>query len=145
MELPSGKLIGLIRFETGADSRLKKQGLVNFSLMQTESEDHGNTWTPARPLGFHGSPPHLLRHSSGILVCVYGYRQEPFGQRAALSKDEGKTWTHDFIIRNDGPDLDLGYPASVELLDGDIFTVYYQKVNNSNEKCSLLWSRWRLP
>ena len=42
------------------------------------------------------------------------------------------------------PDGDLGYPATVELGDGSLFTVYYQKAA-PGEKCSLLWSRWKLP
>ena len=115
-----------------------------FSLMQTESDDGGRTWTTARPLGFHGSPPHLLRHSTGVLVLTYGYRQAPFGQRVAFSRDDGATWEHDWIVREDGPDGDLGYPATVELADGSLFTVCYQKAA-AGEKCSLLWSRWTLP
>ncbi len=111
--------------------------------MQTESTDGGYTWTTARPLGFHGSPPHLLRHSSGVLILTYGYRQEPFGQRAALSYDNGTTWTHDYIIRDDGPDGDLGYPSTVEMADGTLFTLCYQKVPG-DKKCSLLWSKWEL-
>jgi hypothetical protein len=85
-----------------------------------------------------------MRHSSGLLVLTYGYRQEPFGQRVAVSSDEGATWEHDWIIRDDTPDYDLGYPATVELADGSLFTVYYQKVPGDT-KCSLHWSRFQLP
>ena len=60
--------------------------------MQTDSVDGGKTWSIPKPLGFHGSPPHLLRHSSGVLVCVYGYRQPGYGQRAMLSRDDGAMW-----------------------------------------------------
>jgi hypothetical protein len=141
VELPSGRLLGMIRIE---GEELAAVGVVTFSLMQTESDDGGKTWTPARPLGFHGSPPHLLRHSSGALVLTYGYRQKPFGQRAAVSRDDGATWDHDWVIRDDGPDHDLGYPSTVEMGDGSLFTVYYQKAV-AGEKCSLLASRWRLP
>ena len=104
-------------------------------------------WTSpdnSRPLGFHGSPPHLLRHSAGALVLTYGYRQAPYGQRVALSRDDGATWERDWIIRDDGPDGDLGYPSTVELADGSLFTVCYQKVSG-DRKCSLLWSRWQPP
>ena len=66
------------------------------------------------------------------------------GQRVSLSRDDGKTWEHDFIIRDDGPHFDLGYPSTVELPGGELFTVYYQKTA-ADEKCSLLWSRWSLP
>ncbi|MCL5275136.1 MAG: glycoside hydrolase [Chloroflexi bacterium] len=144
VELPDGRLVGMIRIESSADSDVTAAGLVHFSLAQTESSDGGHTWSVPRPLGFHGSPPHLLRHSSGMLVCVYGYRQPGYGQRAMLSRDDGATWEHDWIIRDDGPDGDLGYPTSVELGDGGIFTVYYQKAPG-DAKCSLLWSRWTLP
>ena len=107
----------------------------------------GTCWSPgsgttAKPLGFHGSPPHLLRHSSGALILTYGYRQAPFGQRVAVSHDDGATWDHDWIIRDDGPDDDLGYPSTAELADGSLFTVCYQKAA-PREKCLLLWSRWQ--
>ncbi len=144
VELPSGRLLGMIRIQGAEGRSLDAAGITDFSLMQTESDDGGRTWTPARPLGFHGSPPHLLRHSSGVLVLTYGYRQEPFGQRVAFSHDDGATWEHDWIVRDDGPDGDLGYPSTVELADGSLFTVCYQKAA-AGEKCSLLWSRWRLP
>ena len=148
IELPSGKLLGLIRLQNSAATptqKLEELGIVPFSLMQTESLDGGKTWSPAEPLGFHGSPPHLLLHSSGTIICVYGYRLPPFGERAMLSHDEGKTWEYDYILRDDGPDTDLGYPSSVELEDGAILTVYYQKEKKTEDKCSLLWTRWHLP
>jgi hypothetical protein len=144
VELPSGRLIGIIRIQNAEDADLAKAGIISFSLMQTESDDGGLTWTQARPLGFHGSPPHLLRHSSGVLVLTYGYRLPPFGERVALSYDDGQTWDHDWILRDDGPDSDLGYPSTVELGDGSLFSVYYQKVPGDH-RCSLLASRWQLP
>lgn len=144
VELPAGRLVGMIRIENHSGKDLKTAGILSFSLMQTESDDGGRTWTTARPLGFHGSPPHLLRHSSGALVLTYGYRQAPFGQRVAVSRDDGTTWDHDWIVRDDGPDGDLGYPSTVELADGGLLTVCYQKAA-AGEKCSLLWSNWQLP
>ena len=144
VELPSGKLIGMIRVENAQDHSVEDAGIVPFSMMQTESTDEGNTWTEPTPLNFHGSPPHLLRHSSGALVLTYGYRLEPYGQRVAISRDDGASWDHDWIVRDDGPDGDLGYPSTVELSDSSLFTVYYQKFG-SDPKCSLLWSRWELP
>jgi hypothetical protein len=146
VELPDGRLLGLIRLQNhGQAPRLEDRGLVHFSLVQTQSSDGGQTWTPARPLGFHGSPPHLMRHSSGPIVCVYGYRLAPFGQRAMISYDDGHTWSINHVLRDDGPDADLGYPSSVELDDGSILTVYYQKLASATEKCGLLWTRWELP
>ena len=74
-----------------------------------------------------GYPCHLLRLSSGRILCTYGYRREPFGVRAAVSEDEGETWDmdHEIVIRDDGLHRDLGYPASIQLQDGRILSVYY--------------------
>lgn len=144
VELPSGRLIGMIRVQDYEDHRLAASGIPTFSLMQCTSDDGGCTWTQAEPLGFHGSPPHLLRHSSGRLILTYGYRLAPYGQRVALSDDDGQSWDHDWVLRADGPDGDLGYPATVELTDGSLLTVYYQKYA-PGEKCSLLYSQWALP
>lgn len=77
VELPSGQLLGLIRVENASDAPLKNAGLLSFSMMQTESRNGGRTWSVPRPLNYHGSPPHLLRHSSGALLLTYGYRQPP--------------------------------------------------------------------
>jgi len=143
VELGDGRLLGLIRFQYSKENAPATEQIC-FSLFQTESEDGGRTWTRARPLGVYGSPPHLSKHSSGAVVCVYGYRRAPYGQRAMITRDGGRTWDTDWVLRDDGPDGDLGYPASVELPDGSIFTIYYQKYA-AGEKCSLLWTRWRLP
>ena len=144
VELPSGRLLGLIRIQDHGGKDLAAAGIPHFSMMQTASDDGGATWSPPRPLGFHGSPPHLMRHSSGTIVLSYGRRLDACGQRVSFSRDEGATWDHDWIIRDDGPDADLGYPSTVELGDGGLLTVYYQKVAG-DEKASLLCSRWRLP
>lgn len=140
VELESGKIIGMIRYQHSK----KIKNYQRFTMFQTESNDGGKTWSTARPTGISGSPPHLLKHSSGAIVCVYGYREEPYGQRAMISYDHGQTWDTDYILRDDGPDSDLGYPASVELDDGSIFTIYYQKYA-AGEKTSLMWTRWKLP
>ena len=77
-------------------------------------------------------------------MCVYGRRKEPFGESAMISRDGGKTWDMDYILHTDAPSGDLGYPASVELSDGSIFTVYYQKPA-ADEPCTLMYTRWTLP
>lgn len=132
VELADGTLLGFLRHHKP------------FQILTTKSTDGGLTWSTAQPSNILGSPPHALRHSSGAIVCVYGYRLAPYGQRAMISRDNGATWQHDIILRDDGPDSDLGYPASVELPGGDLLTVYYQKLNQG-EKCSLLYTRWQLP
>ncbi|MAF67134.1 MAG: hypothetical protein CMJ84_15935 [Planctomycetes bacterium] len=144
VEFPSGKLLGMVRLGSNSRFHLELAGALHFSMMQSESEDGGRTWSDLKPLSFHGCPPHLLRHSSGRLVLVYGYRLVPFGQRVALSDDEGATWEHDWILRDDGVDFDLGYPSTVEMGDGSLMTLYYQKLAGDRQS-SLLGSRWELP
>lgn len=138
VELASGRLLGMVRYHN-------PKGRDSFGMLQSGSEDGGRTWTEARLLDVIGYPPHLLQHSSGVLICAYGCRVKPFGQRVMFSHDDGRTWDADWILRDDGPSQDLGYPCSVELPDGSLLTVYYQQPSGEKDKCALLCSRWRLP
>lgn len=140
LELPAddgkaGTLLGAIRVH-GRDGEL--------GVATSRSEDGGRTWSRAELQPWHGTPPHLMRHSSGAVVMSYGHRLDPYGLRVAVSHDDGRTWQGDLVLRDDGPDLDLGYPSTVELDSGELFTVAYQK-RAAGEPASLLWSRWHLP
>ena len=120
VELPDGTLLTHIR--------VQKYGDVNmFTVYQSTSADKGKTWTkPVQLLPMlGGSPPHILKHSSGALVCTYGYREAPFGVKAMFSFDNGKTWDYGYDIYVNGVSGDLGYPSSVELSDGSIITIFY--------------------
>ena len=146
VELSDGRLLGLIRYDPNHhDYGSRQPGQTDFQMCQSISSDGGKTWSRAEVMDFHGSPPHLLQHSSGTLVVSYGYRERPYGIRAMISQDNGRTWRYDYVLRDDGPHPDLGYPSSVELGDGSILTVYYQRPRGVDDKCALLWSRWRLP
>jgi len=140
IQLPDGKMIVHIRAQT--NSEVYSEHI--FSIFQSVSTDGGHTWTEPVRLIDHGSPPHLLRHSSGVLICAYGYRLPPYGQRVMFSYDNGESWDVDYILRDDGPSGDLGYPCSVELKDGRILTVYYQQTGEG-KPCSILSSMWELP
>ncbi len=120
--LPSGKLICMIRIHR------RHQQEYGYFLYQSVSEDLGRTWSPPKQTSMWGHPPHLLRLAGGRILCVYGYRRIPYGIRACLSHDEGETWDirNELILRSDGIDRDVGYPTSVQLPDGTIFTVWYQ-------------------
>lgn len=114
-------------------------------LYQFTSDDGGFTWTTPEPTGIVGKPPHLTRLAGGRIVVTYGYRSKPYGQRACLSADGGRTWDyeHEIVLHDRAPSNDLGYPASVELGDGEILTVYYQQ-EHAGEKPVLMATRWRL-
>ena len=119
------------------------------------SPDRGKTWEPVIKTPVWGYPQHLLPLRDGRLLMSYGYRRPPCGVRACLSSDNGKTWDLDneIIIRMDGGtpegqpakviDKDLGYPVSVQLGDGRIFTVYYFNTGGSN--CFIAGTFWDLP
>jgi hypothetical protein len=93
------------------------------------SDDDGATWTllgrPAPDTGLGGNPPTLTRLHDGRLCLTYGFRDRPFGIRARLSADEGRTWDQEIILRSDGGSHDLGYPRTVQRPDGTLVTVYY--------------------
>jgi hypothetical protein len=67
----------------------------------------------------------LIQLSDGRLCLTYGYRAAPFSIRAWISRDGGRTWNSEIIIRDHGGGRDLGYPRSVQRPDGKIVTVYY--------------------
>lgn len=138
VELEDGTLVGMLRGQG-------KEVNYGFSMFSTFSYDGGKSWTHPAALDICGSPPHLLLHSSGALVLTYGRRHNPhFGQRARISYDGGQTWGEELVISQDAEIADLGYPSSVELDDGSIFTVYYQRVDGDNF-CSILYTKWELP
>ena len=98
-----------------------------------------------------GFPPHLLVLSDGRLLCSYGRRAAPFGQRVMISKD-GITWNHaaEITLRDDAPNHDLGYPVSIETMPGEILTFYYQKpdwnpANKHDHTSAIYQTRWSLP
>jgi BNR repeat-like domain len=92
------------------------------------SADAGLTWTfvtTAVSDTGRGNPPSLVKLRDGRLAVTYGYRAEPYSIKARISRDGGKTWDAERILRADAADWDLGYPRSVQRPDGKIVTVYY--------------------
>jgi sialidase-1 len=136
LELSSGKLLAMTRHEPKDRSQC--------FLLQSESTDGGKTWSIMRDTGIWGYPPHLTQLKNGSVLVVYGYRREPYGERACISRDEGKTWDlENEIILTGAMSRDLGYPSSVQLDDGSILTVYYQAEKIGEPAC-LMSTHWRL-
>lgn len=135
LELPNGNLLGAFRIE----------GSKPFTIGLCVSEDQGKSWSEVAPTGVSGSPPHLMMHSSGALICSYGRREYPCGERAMVSYDLGRTWSEDYVLcePKDLNQGDLGYPATVELDDGSLLTIYYQRYED-DAKTSILYTKWRL-
>ncbi|MCC6265694.1 MAG: exo-alpha-sialidase [Bryobacterales bacterium] len=120
--LPGGAILTAIRYREWIDLY--------------RSDDDGNNWKhvsrPAPKTG--GNPPSMVRLSDGRIALTYGYRIEPCGIRARLSKDEGETWGDEIVLRDDGGNWDLGYPRTVQRTDGKLVTVYYYNTDTHAER-----------
>ena len=73
---------------------------------------------------------------------TYGHRRSPFGNQARLSSDQGRSWSGPMTISADGAG-DLGYPSTVELADGSLVTVWYEKMQGSSHAV-LRQARWTI-
>jgi hypothetical protein len=112
----TGKIIATMRHQARGDCFLR----------QSESTDGGWTWSRTRKLPMWGFPSQTLQLKSGALLCVYGYRFRPFGCRACVSYNDGKTWDikNEKLLRDDSGDLYHGvsYPSTVQFDDGTLYT-----------------------
>ncbi len=137
--LPSGELFGAIRIE----GNYPVEGGTVFTC---RSSDGGKSWSVPKPTGLSGLPPHLTVLSDGRLLLTYGRRVQPFGIRAVISTDGGESFGEELLVA-DVSELayagDLGYPATVELEDGSLYTVYYAIVPG-DDKPSILYSKWKI-
>ena len=123
VEATNGELIVHIRNHNPKNNR---------ETLQTESKDGGKTWTEPHAIGVWGLPAHLLRLKDGRLLMSYGHRRKPYGNQARVNIDHGKTWSEPVIVSGDGAGGDLGYPSSVQLDDGSLVTVWYEKLAKSS-------------
>lgn len=110
------------------------------------SDDNGKTWREfAKPVQFKGgksgNPPSLKRLPDGRLSITYGHRGEPYGIRATISEDDGKTWSPDIVLRDDGGAWDLGYTRDAVRKDGKMVTIYYwsPKLYAEREIVATIW------
>ena len=136
-ETAGGRLVGL--FRVGGED------MSGRFLYQADSEDGGRTWTPARVAPMLGFPPHLIPLRDGLLLVVYGRRLPPYGQRACLGSDGGASWDaeNERVVQT-APNDDLGYPASAQLADGSIVTIFYQFDKPTDQTTCLMGTKWCL-
>lgn len=124
--------------------QIRNHNSVNANeTLQCESADGGRTWTVPAPIGVWGLPSHLLKLRDGRLLMTYGHRRAPFGNQARLSADHGRTWSDPISLSTDGAGGDLGYPSTVELTDGVLLTVWYEKLS-APARAVLRQVRWKL-
>ena len=115
MTFPSGRMIAMHRTQDA-------------NYFMNVSTDGGHTWSNNHDTGVwchRSSPPAMTLLADGRLLLTRGYRDEPYGVRCHISEDEGRTWSGEIVIRDDGGGWDMGYPSTVEFGDGELMTVYY--------------------
>lgn len=141
VELSGGRLMGTMRYHA--------TGCIEGTVFITYSDDKGKTWTEPERIDeeVDGMPPHILVHSSGAVIVSYACRMEgKRAEKAIVSYDEGRTWSENYILderANEANQKDMGYPATVELSDGSLLTVYYQGLGE-DWYTSILYTKWKL-
>ncbi len=130
LRISDNTLLSIIRMRGVIDG--KKKWWIEGHL----SPDNGRNWYRlAEPtINNHGNPPHMIRLQDGRIALTYGFRQSPYGIRARISEDDGKTWGEEIILRGDGGGWDLGYPRTVQRADGKCVTMYYFNDGKRNER-----------
>ncbi|MEJ7607759.1 MAG: sialidase family protein [Bryobacteraceae bacterium] len=103
------------------------------------SDDNGSTWKLVSEVTPEASskssnPPSMIRLKDGRLCVTYGHRLPPYGIKARISSDEGKTWAEELWLRTGAGNHDLGYPRTVQRPDGKIVTIYYYNDNADGER-----------
>jgi sialidase-1 len=111
--------------------------------LQSESSDGGRSWTVPHSIGVWGLPSFLTKLRDGRLLMSYGHRRPPFGNQARVSDDNGQSWGQPLIISDDGMGGDLGYPSTVQLGDGSLLTVWYERMKSS-PSAVLRQARWSI-
>jgi hypothetical protein len=124
--LPDGRILAALRCQVDARNTWPEV---------FESPDGGRSWRfLSRPSDW-GGPTHLLRLDDGRLLATYGYRVKPYGIRARVSEDDGRSWGAELILRDDAGSWDLGYPRTVKLSGGRVMAAYYFNRANDEVQC----------
>jgi len=130
VRLDSGAFLSMIRHGGMRDGR--KCWWLDAYL----SPDEGKTWylldEPFIDNG--GNPASMIKLADGPIALTYGWRHTPYGLRARLSGDDGRTWSDEIVLRDDGACWDLGYPRTVQRPDGKIVTVVYFNDASAKER-----------
>jgi len=108
-------------------------------LKVARSTDGGRNWAPSVAVTKDAEhPADLIQLRDGRVLMTFGERNVPRGIHAWLSSDSGLTWKpeHRQTLATDAPNVDCGYPSSVEIKPGKIATIYYQVDDAKNAPAS---------
>lgn len=134
VETKDGRIVAQIRNHNKQNDR---------ETLQTHSDDGGKTWAVPYSIGVWGLPSHLLRLKDDRLLMTYGHRRAPIGNLARISDDGGRSWSEPMTISADGTTTDLGYPSTVQLDDGSLLSVWYERMDDAGTAV-LRQAHWRL-
>ncbi len=111
-----------------------------------ESRDGGKTWQfLAKAEEGGNNPPALLKLADGkTLALVYGFRGRELGLRARLSRDGGRTWDDEYVLRKDARTWDIGYARAHLMPNGDILALYYYTTKEFKQQY-IDSTRWNVP
>jgi len=118
----------LLQIRTALGSSPSNRG----DLMQSISNDGGNTWSEYKSLNVVGHAPELLLLSNGVIISSFRWLDWPDTgsniKREAVSMiystDKGETWSELIEIEDCGL-AECGYPGMLELNNDRILVVYY--------------------
>jgi hypothetical protein len=121
--MPSTVRLGPESFLTAIRREERQDGFLDLY----RSDDTGKSWQfLGKVVEKTGdNPPAMIRLKDGRVALSYGYREAPYGLRAKISADDGKTWGDEIVLRQDGGSWDLGYPRIMQSTDGRLVNVYY--------------------
>lgn len=129
---PAGKYVVLIRSQRCLPDGSKTRA----DLVTVESNNGGVTWSEPVRHPFHAEPSAAQRLPDGRTLVVYGFRKPPFGVRGRIVSPEFEDvdTAEEFIIRDDAPTLDVGYPWIVLLDARRVLVVYY--IGDPTQPCA---------
>jgi hypothetical protein len=138
--LPDKTLVTTLRRKTGTTGNYRDW------IEAFNSTDGGVTWNSlgqaADTKDRNGNPPSLARLKDGRLVLTYGYRWKPYGIRAKISSDGGKSWSNEIVLRDDARTWDMGYTRTLVRPDGKLVTIYYYTTDQVPEQhiAATIWT-----
>ena len=123
-ELPSGRLLAVIRYQPGPPDRPE----TNKTVFLADSADGGATWTNLRQLTTVGGQCHGaaigLSNKRVVVAHDHRYPRSLATGRAMVSHDEGQTWEDEvyYLIHGNS----AGYPRHLTLDGEEILTLVGQ-------------------
>lgn len=117
----------LVQAENGKLFAFHRTSGLKGRIAVSTSRDGGENWSPWRATAAAGHPCDALPLPNGDILVAYGRRHPPYGVRARLWRPDKECFRREpeFIVRDDAPSPDVGYPWLTPLPDGKIVVFYY--------------------